>query len=675
MMLRPRHVGVALVLALAAFAPLAAAQEARLDGTGVVVAVPAADKLIVRMDDRVVPVRLVGVRAQSGGACLAREARERVRSLALGKQVVVVHEASQPADTAYVRRAGADVGWRLVRGGYAFVSYRTPFALLRSYRIAQRHARSDSAGRWSGSCAGLSVGIERDLSRVTIGNRIGYTISVANSRRLAQKDVTLTVRFSARVRIVAGELPCHATARAMTCTLGTLDGAVTRSFAGGPPHRGWRQLWFEVAPLAPGTLEAVVTARSAVRDANLDDNAARAVAAVARGPARADLAVNVRRGSNTSPWARGLLTFIVSVRNLGPSEATGVVLSDHSEGGDFGGIACHKFCVGGLRRSGPASLEVGAEETTYLQVAPRGADEVADVATVRAATPDPNGANNSASATAMPAPASAPAPDARLQLRIATSTRRLRLGQHGTVTVVVRNVGAGTAADVVLRDSFAYASSVLVEPHDPCSARGVCRLGSLNPGQEVTVPFDFVARHVGRSVLNYAYVTSSSFLGAASAQSRPIALVPAREPQRIVDAGRLGRLRVTASTSPQAAIDILGSPRAGSFFGEFCDLGWRGVAISFVGRVGRDACGAGAGGKVTRAVVRDRHWRTPRGLRVGASARELQRIYPAAQRRGHSYWLTARRREFGVLTPGLEAVVRRGRVVSLVIDVAGWLND
>src|SRR3954451_23826131 len=120
MMLRPRHVGVALVLALAALAPLAAAQEARLDGTAVVVAVPAADKLIVRMDDNVVPVRLAGVRAQSGGACLAREARGRVRTLTLGKRVAVVHDSSQPADTAYVRRAGADVGRRLVRGGYAF---------------------------------------------------------------------------------------------------------------------------------------------------------------------------------------------------------------------------------------------------------------------------------------------------------------------------------------------------------------------------------------------------------------------------------------------------------------------------------------------------------------------------------------------------------------------------
>ena len=92
-------------------------------------------------------------------------------------------------------------------------------------------------------------------------------------------------------------------------------------------------------------------------------------------------------------------------------------------------------------------------------------------------------------------------------------------------------------------------------------------------------------------------------------------------------------------------------------YGEFCQRSWPyGLALTFVSFRG-DPCGYGGDASLVQALVRSRRWQTSRGLRVGDPPRQLRRLYPAAARHGHTYWLATAVLPDGLIDVRLRAIV------------------
>lgn len=154
---------VAAVTGSVALALPTATDAGRFALRGTVVDVADGDTVTVRLvGGRTERVRLLGIDAPelNPPECYGREAGARARQLALGRRVHLVGDATQDTRDRYRRllayvvlAAGAgDVGRQLVAEGYAKAYvYRTPFARVRSYRLAEAAARRSRRGLW-GNC-------------------------------------------------------------------------------------------------------------------------------------------------------------------------------------------------------------------------------------------------------------------------------------------------------------------------------------------------------------------------------------------------------------------------------------------------------------------------------------------------------------------------------------------
>jgi endonuclease YncB( thermonuclease family) len=110
-------------------------------------------------------VRVIGIDTPERGACYFDQASQRAATLALGKRVVLLGDATQDTRDrygrllAYVDIGGSqDLGARLVREGYAAVYvFRRPFARLASYQAAAASAKTARAGAHTACAAPASA--------------------------------------------------------------------------------------------------------------------------------------------------------------------------------------------------------------------------------------------------------------------------------------------------------------------------------------------------------------------------------------------------------------------------------------------------------------------------------------------------------------------------------------
>jgi uncharacterized repeat protein (TIGR01451 family) len=457
---------VGLVAIAAAVVPSATeGGQDQLERRGLVVAVSTADTLLVRTDQgQVERVRLVGARP---GTCYQRQALAETRRLALGHHVLLVEDLSQgirAADgalLAYVRLLRRfDLGWELVRGGFASISYRQPFASLRSYRLAEIAAQKHGRGLWlSSACSDVSLSLQAHPSPVTLGNKLSYELVLQNRRPLPT-PVTIKLSFSAPVTVSTDEPGCIGSASTKVVCRLALEGGWGLATAGlgsgtraqGPaPLPGSRGIYLSVSPAAPGELTARAEAITTRPDTTPNDNAATVTTTVKPGPASADLALTM--SSDPQPARAGSpLTLTVTVTNLGPSEATGVAITDPLPAGIEPPLAigCFRICLGIPDFPGPGELAPGQSGTAAIMVLHSPAVPITNSASVSASTPDPNSGNNSASITTAPGPA---APDPNLALAVTASPTSVRVGQRFAYVLTVSNNGPGTAPDVELQNS------------------------------------------------------------------------------------------------------------------------------------------------------------------------------------------------------------------------------
>jgi len=162
-------VGILVVLACAlgvaaaavTVAPGHASLSARAPLTASVTRIVDGDTLVARLGSgRSERVRLLGIDTPEVGTCYAAQATATARSLALGKTVRLVGDATQAVRDRYSRLlayvvlpGGVDLGRTLVARGAAKVYvYDRPFARVSGYRSAESAARTRGLGLWT-TCA------------------------------------------------------------------------------------------------------------------------------------------------------------------------------------------------------------------------------------------------------------------------------------------------------------------------------------------------------------------------------------------------------------------------------------------------------------------------------------------------------------------------------------------
>lgn len=119
-----------------------------------------------------------------------------------------------------------------------------------------------------------------------------------------------------------------------------------------------------------------------------------------------DLSV-IKADSPDPVTARSNLTYTISVQNLGPGHATGVMLTDQLPDATFvSATASQGSCTrtGGGKADGLVTCDLGtvnafASATVTIVVTPTRAGTLTNTASVTAGTPDPGAANNTSTAT------------------------------------------------------------------------------------------------------------------------------------------------------------------------------------------------------------------------------------------------------------------------------------
>jgi uncharacterized repeat protein (TIGR01451 family) len=205
------------------------------------------------------------------------------------------------------------------------------------------------------------------------------------------------------------------------------------------------------------------------------------------------------------------LTYTLNVSNHGPSDATGVMLSDvlpdgvslvsaQPSQGSCGGATTVSCSLGALAAGGNAAV--------LIQVIPNTAGSLTDTASVTSGVHDPDTANNDASVTvdAINIPG-----EADLVLTLAADPDPVEVGQALTYYLDVANDGPSDAIGVTLSDVLPAGVSLVSAQPGQGSCGGTtaisCSLGTVTAGGDVLVEIQVIPSTPG-SLTDTASVSS-----------------------------------------------------------------------------------------------------------------------------------------------------------------------
>jgi uncharacterized repeat protein (TIGR01451 family) len=234
-------------------------------------------------------------------------------------------------------------------------------------------------------------------------------------------------------------------------------------------------------------------------------------------PPSADLAVTKTGTATVNVNAN--ITYTITVTNNGPATATSVSLSDMLPAGTtFVSLTAPAGWTpttpavgsGGTVTATNPSLAAATPQTFTLVVATTSiaVPGVSNTATVTAAEPDPNAANNSATA------ATTVNPIADLGITKTDSPDPVNNQSNITYTITVTNNGPSPAANVTVTDNVpAGTTFVSATPtQGTCPQAGgvvTCNIGMMASGANVTVTMLVMVTGFGPTVTNTATVASS----------------------------------------------------------------------------------------------------------------------------------------------------------------------
>ncbi len=423
-----------------------------------------------------------------------------------------------------------------------------------------------------------------------------FTLKASNAGPDVAHDVKVSDALPAGLTFTSATAGCSFAGGTVTCTASSL--AVSDS-----------QTFTVVARLDSSLTVGVVntaTVDSATADPNPNNNSA--IASVPFGP-RSALSIT-KTASTSSLVAGGQVTYTLTVQDTGPSEASGVTVSDPLPAGQTlvsaipsqgsctitAGVVC---ALGAVSDGGSAQVLVTADVKANL------AGAFKNVASVTSGQPDPQPGNNSSSSSiAVTPPSVAPGtppsaappsqPVGDLSVVKHASLTIASPGQRIRYTLLVSNAGPDAAPDVRLTDTPALGLTIVSihSGHGSCQAGTPirCSLGTVAAGAR-TVIVIVAEVHAAGSERNVATVTTAGSdphpgnnLSHASTKVRPILLLRKTASARSVLAGHNVRYRlaVTNPTSvaighvtvcdrlPTALVFVAADPAARLSVGRYC---------------------------------------------------------------------------------------------------------
>ncbi len=341
--------------------------------------------------------------------------------------------------------------------------------------------------------ADLAIGKTDGGASVVPGTNVNYTITVDNLGPSAADNVIVTDPTPAGLTLVSVSGPCGS----LPCNLGTIaasdSAAFTVTFAVPPDYSG------------PSPISNTASVVSDAGDPDSGNDSATDTTPVAAPVA--DLAIaKDDGGASVTPGENA--TWQVSVQNLGPSDATNVVIAETPPPGTSF-VSATAPCSGGFPCTVP-TLAVGDtlvfDVTFEVPADFAGPGTIANTVDVASDTGDPDGANNSASDDA-----SITAPSADLAVSKVVDEANPVVGSNIVFTIDVTNNGPSDATGVELTDllpsGYAFdAAAPSQGSYDDGS--GVWTVGTVASGDSATlaVTAEVLA---GGDTLNVATVSAS----------------------------------------------------------------------------------------------------------------------------------------------------------------------
>ncbi len=344
------------------------------------------------------------------------------------------------------------------------------------------------------------------------GTPFSYTITIANAGPDTAVGATWADTLPPNttfVSVIQNNGPpasCEVTGNLVTCSIATLANGVSAQFT----------LTITAGNTTSVTNTAIASSESF--DPNTSNNSSSVTT-----PITPVADVSITKSGPPAVTAGTNITYTISVTNAGPSNATNVVVSDPAPANTTfvsanytSGPAGSCTPGGGSATCTVPTLSVGATTVfTYVFLVsastPNGST-ITNIATVSAATSDPDGNNNSSSTSATVAPT------ADLVV-MKTGPATVVSGTHMTYNVSLTNNGPSDAANVVLTDTLPPSSLVVSTnqtsgPAFNCSSNTTaitCTRASFAAGSTAT--FEFVVQFngaPGSTITNTATATSST---------------------------------------------------------------------------------------------------------------------------------------------------------------------
>jgi uncharacterized repeat protein (TIGR01451 family) len=378
----------------------------------------------------------------------------------------------------------------------------------------------DSYPANNSASAVLTVSPRSDLSLTkaisdpnpSVGEIVTYTLTTANAGPTAATGVTISDPIPGGLAFVSASAGCSNVSGTLSCPVGELasGGQATVTFT------AW---------VLNGAAATTVSNQATVSGDQPDPTPANNHAAVdATVPALVNLRVT-KVPSTPHPPAGGEVTYTVTAANDGPSNASGVILTDplpsglsyvsatagQGSCGELGGtVSC---ALGSIPAGGAALITITARVASAAQ-----GKTITNIAAVSAAQHDDSPGLSSAQASITPQPPSAQ-PTARLTITKTVNRRRATFGTKLTYTIRVTNAGPATAVTPTVTDTFSGAATITaVHPSTGrCRRRNplTCILASIPTGKRATLTV--VARPGALGTLhNTAAVTTRTSLARGS---------------------------------------------------------------------------------------------------------------------------------------------------------------
>jgi len=271
---------------------------------------------------------------------------------------------------------------------------------------------------------------------IDAGRTLEYTITAFNDGPSDAQDVAVTDLLPPEVTFVDTEAPCAESGGTVTCQLGTLAAGASRELT----------LRVRVRPSATGTVlntAAVETSTDDPDPTNDEDTETTTIGELA------DVSLT-KTAAQPTVLQGGTVAFTLDVRNDGPSDATGVVVSDPlPAGASFVPAGSDGRCA---EAAGAVTCTIGAlgeSATEQLVVVLRldAAGPTLNVATAAATTPDPDTGDLTDDAEVDVLPAA----DLSVEK---TGPATVDAGGEATYELTAHNAGPSDATGVVLRDTL-----------------------------------------------------------------------------------------------------------------------------------------------------------------------------------------------------------------------------